>query len=420
MKPPIRNRFLRTALCCLLALGGALFAHGVTVPVVPKPVASYNTYPGYIRVTWKKVAGATQGYYVYRSTSSYWSTAVRLTSVSASTTGVNDFSVTTGKTYYYWVCPRYKSGSAYKYVANASRYAAGRAKSYTVPQPTASTTNKNFIKVSWTPNSASAPYGYYVFRGTSSTFSKSVRIASVGKTTATYSDYKASTGRFYYYWVCPRLTSSKYAYNTSRYDWGWRGTAPAVPKPVASTSYTDYVKVTWKKSSGAKYGYYIYRSTSSGSSGWSSRKLIGTASSASTTFYDYSGLPATKYYYWVCPRHLKNGTTYAFTYNTSKSDWGKRTGVVPKPSCTVGNPYYIKVTWPVSADATYGYYIFRSTSPNWAYRVHLGSVSSKSTTSFFDKSAISGVKYYYWICPRLTSSGIYLNNTTKYNWGRRN
>ena len=188
--------------------------------------------------------------------------------------------------------------------------------------------------------------------------------------------------------------------------------AAAVPQPYATASYAYYVKITWSATSNATYGYNIYRSTSTS---WANRVYIGrTTSKYTTTFYDYSGIAGKKYYYWVCPRP----TTSSFYYNTSKYDWGRRTGApVPQPYASISYANYVKLTWSTNADATYGYYIFRSTSTSWANRVRIGTVSSKYTTTFYDYTATAGVTYYYWVCPRPTTSG-YLYNTSKYDWGR--
>ena len=87
--------------------------------------------------------------------------------------------------------------------------------------------------------------------------------------------------------------------------------AVSVPTPTASgntsgsTGYLGYVKLTWKKASGAKK-YIVYRSASKK---WGKRVKL--KETKSRTFYDTSAKPGRTYYYWVCPY------TSLYTYNTS-------------------------------------------------------------------------------------------------------
>jgi hypothetical protein len=425
MKIKTRYRLLRAAFCCLVAFGGVFAAHAVTVPAVPYPSASYDAYPGYIKVTWSRVTGATYGYYIYRSTSSSWSTRTYLTAVSSSTTSILDHSVVDGVTYYYWVCPKYyKSGSSYWYAYNQYRYDYGRSKVIVPPSPTVSTTYENYIKITWTPNSSSAPYGYYIRRSTSSSFSSSTWIATVSNSSTSYYDYSASRGTTYYYWICPRYyyngSTYYYAYNSSAYDYGWRKIIPPVPTPSCSTSYNGYVKITWSQSSSSVYGYYIRRSTTSSFS--NSTLLTRITSPSTTTYYDYSATPGTTYYYWVCPIYTYASSTgsYWYYYDESKKDWGKSLApIVPDPTCSVSYDSYVKITWSQSSSSVYGYYIRRSTTSNFSNSISLTRITSPSTTTYYDYSANRGTTYYYWVCPiysYVSSTGSYWYYYNEYNW----
>ena len=89
---------------------------------VPTPKASKGTYTGYVKVSWSKVSRAS-GYYIFRGTSTSWSKAKRIKTISTgSTVSYKDTSASSsGKKYYYWVCPF----DTAHYYYNTGRYAKG-------------------------------------------------------------------------------------------------------------------------------------------------------------------------------------------------------------------------------------------------------------------------------------------------------
>ena len=103
----------------------AAFTQKAFALTVPTPTASKGTYSSYVKVSWSRVSGA-KGYFIRRGTSSSYSKSTQLTRInSGSTTSYCDSSASSGKTYYYWVCPI--EGTTYWY--STGRYASGYRKS---------------------------------------------------------------------------------------------------------------------------------------------------------------------------------------------------------------------------------------------------------------------------------------------------
>lgn len=89
---------------------------------VPIPKTSKGKYKGYVKVSWSKISGAS-GYYVFRSTTASWSSAKSIKKIAKKTTvSFKDKSASSsGKKYYYWVCPYAKN----TYYYNTGAYACG-------------------------------------------------------------------------------------------------------------------------------------------------------------------------------------------------------------------------------------------------------------------------------------------------------
>ena len=100
-----------------------------------------------------------------------------------------------------------------------------QAASLPVPKPSVSQgTYTSYVRVTWSKVAKSK--GYVIRRGTSATYSKSSvvkKISSAG--TTSFNDTSATPGRTYYYWVCPRKSSSKYVYSAKKYASGSRGSS---------------------------------------------------------------------------------------------------------------------------------------------------------------------------------------------------
>ena len=272
-----------------------------STPTVPTPSASKGTYAGYVKVSWSKVSGATGGYYVMRGTSSTYSKATLLKQVGASTTSLNDSSAAAGKTYYYWVCPI--KGSKYYY--NTSKYASGYRKSTsnsssstsstpTVPTPSASKgTYADYVKISWSKVSG-ATGGYYVMRGTSSTYSKASLLKQCASTTTALLDYSAAAGKTYYYWVCP-IKGSKYYYNASKYASGYRKKGSSSSSSSSSTSTAGSISGPSSLNKNQTGYYYLYvggKKITANAVAWKKSGSYGTVYDSGYYGRLYAGNPA--------------------------------------------------------------------------------------------------------------------------------
>lgn len=298
------KQFLRSFLVAAsVALMTASTSHAGAY--VPTPAASDGSYSSYIRVTWSASSSARYGYYVYRSTTPYFSQAYKL----GRTTNRYwyDYQGSTARKYYYWVCPIYKkSGSWYYYWYNTSHYNAGF-KRFTIPTPTVSKGKSTAsLYLSWS-SSPHAKYGYTIYRGTSASFAYASKIGTTYN--RYYYDSTAYPGRTYYYWVAVN------GYNVTVYESSKRGSGyRSLAVPYAKGYNTSYgVYLYWDSVYGAS-SYRIYRGTSSSIS---SASWVGTT--YNTYWTDTSVVSGRKYYYWICPIDCEGDRWY----NTGK--WGSIT-----------------------------------------------------------------------------------------------
>lgn len=89
----------------------------------------------------------------------------------------------------------------------------------------------------------------------------------------------------------------------------------------------------------------------------------------------------------------------------------------PTPTASKGSyTSYVKVSWSKVSGAT-GYYVFRSSSSCWSAASQLKKISSASTITLNDSSAVAGQTYYYWVCPYKGTT--YYYNASKYASGYR-
>lgn len=120
------------------------------------------------------------------------------------------------------------------------------------PTPKASQgTYATYVKLTW--GKVSGASGYYVMRGTSSSYAKSSQLKKItsGGTTS-YSDTSAVNGKTYYYWICPYKDSTKYC-NTGAYAKGWIKKVEKDSMTLSATSVSagKTVYIYYKK--GSKY-----------------------------------------------------------------------------------------------------------------------------------------------------------------------
>ncbi|MBE5921887.1 MAG: hypothetical protein E7269_03935 [Lachnospiraceae bacterium] len=230
------------------------------------------------------------------------------------------------------------------------------------------------VRVTW--ESVNEAEGYYVYRKVSGGSYKCIGKVTSGNT-VNYTDKTAVSGTTYIYTVR--------AYNGSVLG-GYVAAGKSVlylktPALSAVTNTISGPKVTWEKITGAS-GYYVYRKTSS-----SSWKCIGKVTGNSTvTYVDKTAASGTTYTYTVRAYNDSTLSSYVAT--------GKSTLFLAKPtvSSVTNTTTGAKVAWTKVTGAN-GYYVYRRTTTG-SYKC-IGKVTSGSTVTYTDTTAVSGTTYYY-------------------------
>jgi Leucine-rich repeat (LRR) protein len=344
------------------------YDYGLTAPVL----GSLSNVSNGVKVSWNKVDGAS-GYYVYRhKAGKSWEKIGNVTGENTLT--YVDTTVGSGISYAYTV-------RAYKKAANGNITAGEYDKTgkgiKALKQPTLYTpvNLSKGVQVKWTGSSGAN--GYYVYRKVSG--GKWTKIATVsGAKNLSYSDTTAEKGKTYVYTV-----RAYYGAYLSSFSSAGKSIS-VIGQPGLSTfkNVASGIQVNWTQSVGAN-GYYVYRKVSGGK--WT---RVGTIQGANTlSFVDKTAVAGTTYAYTV--RAYKGA--YVSAYNTS----GKGVKCLKAPTVKLSaEKNKITVKWTKSAGAQ-GYYIYRKTvTGKWTV---VATIKNGNTLSYVDKTAKSGVKYYYTI-----------------------
>lgn len=182
----------------------------------------------------------------------------------------------------------------------------------------------------------------------------------------------------------------------------------SAPKGVTASdgTYTNKVRISWQASSGAT-SYEIWRGTSSSTA--SATTKVGFT--ARTYYYDYSGTPGKKYYYWVKAFNSLGESDFS-AYNN-----GYRkvpVPLAPKNVAASDGTYTdkIKLSWIASSGAT-SYEVWRGTSSKTSSATRLGTVTSVGAIV---TGGVAGKTYYFWVKAK-NSSGT--SGFSSYNTGYR-
>ena len=164
------------------------------------------------------------------------------------------------------------------------------------------------VSVTW--SSSSGAEEYEVWRNTTDSSASASRIAENVPGTV-FSDYSASSGQAYFYWVKAKNDAGTTGFSSSNSGYRQVGT-PSAPIGVSASdgTYTDKVRVTWNSVSGAT-SYEVWRHTSN-SSGSATR--IGN-SVTSTSYDDITASAGQTYYYWAKAKNA--GGTSGFSSSNS-------------------------------------------------------------------------------------------------------
>ncbi len=157
------------------------------------------------------------------------------------------------------------------------------------------------------------------------------------------------------------------------------GSAPRTPTGLAAAAANGQLNLTWNTSSGAT-GYYVKRSTSSGSE-------TQIAAPSTTAYTDNAVTNGTKYYYLVSAYN-----SYGQSANSAEVSV---TPIAPPPpavptglAATAGN-MQVALSWTASSGAT-SYHVKRSTTSGSETQI-----ATPASANFTDMGLTNGTKYYY-------------------------
>ena len=173
------------------------------------------------------------------------------------------------------------------------------------------TSGPSKVKLTW--NVVSGAEGYLIYA------QKNGQYGYAGMTTkgTTYTDTKALTADYNFYWVFPYVKDTKgnmYTGVCQSYKYAKGGVCPAVTN-LKAVSEIGQVRLTWKASAGAE-GYLVYGKTATGKYEYKGMTTKGTTyvhKSASKTEYNF---------YWVFPYH-KDANKKMIVGGTPKYVYGK-------------------------------------------------------------------------------------------------
>lgn len=344
----------------------------LTTPTLTQPKASTNVYPV---IKWSKVTGC-QGYYIYRkggslNDSTKWKRIATIKD--ADTLTYTDKTATSADWQYTYTVRAYSGKYVSSYNSTGVNYNYATA-------PTLKTASSVYggIKVTWLDTNT-ADKKFYIYRKAQG----ETKWTTLGtSTTTSYVDKNVKNGVTYTYTV--RTATST---NLSSFDKNGISTMYVVTPELKNISIAKNgdTTVTWSAVSGAK-AYYVYKSVNGGN--W--EKIAHIKNPKTLSYKDTSAKKSgEKYTYTV---RALNGS-YISYYITK----GISTMYLTAPTVTATNDYTVeqgssvKLSWnSVNGATSYRVYRKASTDKNWS--VIADNVTDKV---FYDKTAESGIKYYY-------------------------
>ncbi|MBE6796085.1 MAG: hypothetical protein E7533_05830 [Ruminococcaceae bacterium] len=362
-------KYTYTVRACNIVGWGSYDKTGLTKTYVEEPDFDVKATTSGVKVSWKKVAGATE-YKVYRKAAgeSKW-TALKTTT----STSFTDKTAKNGKTYTYGV--KALKGKA------ASSYDTEKITFVSTPKLASAKNVKDGVEIKW--NAVSGATKYRVYRKASGEKSWT-KLADTTK--LAYTDKTAKSGKTYSYTVKAYKDSSASAVNSTGLS------VKYLAAPTAKLSNTaSGVKISWGKVSGAKE-YKVYRKAA-GEKSWTALKV--------TTGTSYTDKTA------------KNGKTYTYTVKALNGKAASATKNVktafvatPKLSKAENTDGGIKISWGKVSGAT-KYRVYRKASGETSW----SKLADTTKTSFEDTSVAEGKVYTYTVRAYKDSYGSSYNKT---------
>ena len=356
---------------------------GVALPKKPTLKTAESVDFNAIKVTWKKVDGAS-GYYVYRKADGekYFK---QIAEVNGNRTFTStDLSATTGVKYQYTVrAYRNRNGKPYAGLYDSKGVTATACtKAPTIKSGVSTVSDK--LKLTW--SKVNGATGYNVYRKLENDKSYKLIKTINGNGNVEFTDSGLKCGVKYYYRVNGfRTVDSKNYEGLGSKDYLGL-TTPAQPalKSAKSLGYNT-ISIEWTKVEGAT-GYDIYRKTTG------TYSKIGTVDKQSTvTFKDEKAVTGVRYQYTVRAFYNKNGIKKVSTYE----NYIHGTAYPSNPNLTsVTSVEYnaIELKWD-KVDGANGYKIYRKLPSDKNYKELITLYGQ--TDKYTDQTVTCGTTYQY-------------------------
>lgn len=365
----MKRKYLLYSLLALWLFVGCFYipVDAAAKPSAPVVTASNDLATGKIKLTWKKVSGASK-YKIFRSTTQ--NGTYTLMNTVTGTTYTNKTAVA-GKMYYYKVKAVASDGTT-------SAYSAVKSRTCDLPRTKVTLSNvaaSGKIKVSW--DAVDGAIGYKVLR--SSTENGEYKLLKE-TTNTNYTDTSATAGKKYFYKV--RALAQKEAANSALSVATYRKCDLKRPEVSIKLNATGKPRLDWTAVDGA-VGYDIYRSKSKNGT----YTLIKTVK---VTYFGNTGAEyGNEYFYKVVAKHSDTAANSA--YSTIVSIVAKEpvtvkyvtepsTTLYSKPdnsSSTIKVPYMAKVE--IGAPNASGSLWYRVYYDGKLYYAYIGKDSTKFT-----------------------------------------
>lgn len=356
---------------------------GVALPKKPKLKTAESVDFNAIKVTWKKVDGAS-GYYVYRKADGekYFKQIAEVNGNKTFTS--TDLSATTGVKYQYTVrAYRNRNGKPYAGLYDSKGVTATACtKAPTIKSGVSTVSDK--LKLTW--SKVNGATGYNVYRKLENDKSYKLIKTINGNGNVEFTDSGLKCGVKYYYRVNGfRTVDSKNYEGLGSKDYLGL-TTPAQPalKSAKSLGYNT-ISIEWTKVEGAT-GYDIYRKTTG------TYSKIGTVDKQSTvTFKDEKAITGVRYQYTVRAFYNKNGIKKVSTYE----NYIHGTAYPSNPNLTsVTSVEYnaIELKWD-KVDGANGYKIYRKLPSDKNYKELI--TLYEQTDKYTDQTVTCGTTYQY-------------------------
>jgi len=365
----------------------------VTIPANPAaPVnvqASDGTYFDRTTITWENNTGEPLYFAVFRSTTNIVLYPGRISpEVWQTTTSFDDYTGTSGKTYYYWVrSSRYPDGSR---SSALSAYNTGWRKLEPPANVQASDgLYSDRVTITWDPAPGADYYQIYSSfdGGLLEVISGPGWLPFLGN--YSFDDVNVETGITYTYYVKAALNvAGNRASELSDGDTGWKTFTTAPTASATDGTYTNRVAVSWNSVPAATH-YAVFRSTlthplnAANISGWQT----------GTSFEDMTATTGIVYNYWIKAANNSSGTNAT---GFGPKDSGFRNFVPPSSVAASDGVYtgYTLITWTRPAGSQWSR-VFRSTTDPPVDAIPVSFWLNGNI--FSDTSGIPGELYYYYV-----------------------